>query len=277
MYVQYVVFNFNLLQMEKISENIELIEKIQKKIIDIYTQFKLTSLKEIDDTSSLNGIKITSGYFETTRKSSIKNNDKFSYFENFDDLILCSDEIRYFTAHLYLYKPFINSPIEDSFLFNGKMIYPNYQNLSSIRYNMFSDIVCQKIYNFWDRIGDLIASFFPNLIKSNEITFSKIIDSIPIEFTSSINFQWLKKFKLKEYKEINQIRRQVVHYKLIDTNFKHTHLKHFTDRKEIKNLQNKREDLLDLYKNHISLTINGFEKTLLFLDEINPKLFPDIQ
>jgi hypothetical protein len=256
-------------------ERKELLWKFQETIIEIYNEFGINSLRGINAEYSLNGKQIIVWYHDVTRKSSCQNHEVFNYIKNFDDLLFCSDELLYFTAHLFLYKPFINDPLKDRFKFSGKMVYPNHQNMEAKRYNMFADITSQKAYNYWDRIGDLIASFFPKLIKPHQVFFSKAIEIIPAEFQKSENYLWLKRFKENEYVQLNKLRKQIVHYITSDTTYKHGHLNASKDIKEIIKLQNERELLPDFYKHHISLTLIGFDKTLSFLEEINPVLFKD--
>jgi hypothetical protein len=138
---------------------------------------------------------------------------------------------------------------------------------------MFADIACQVAYNYWDRIGDLIASFFPDKINPEQVYFSNTINKIPKQFQRSEHFLWLKEFQGNGYKQLNNKRRQVVHYTTLDTDFKFDHLKNVMDKNTIEKLQTEREELPDFYKQHISLTLDGYEKTLLFLEEVSSKLF----
>jgi len=255
----------------------ELIWEYQRSIIDIYKEHDLTSLRGLEDKYEINGRQIIMWHSEATRKCSVKHNGQFNYFKNFDDLLFCSDELLYFTAHLYLYRPYINNPIEEGFHFSGRMVYPNYQNLEAKRYSMFADVTSQKAYNYWDRIGDLIASFFPDRIKPHNVFFPSAIEAIPTDFHNSDNYLWLKDFKENGYVELNKMRKQIVHYTTSDTDFKHKHLERTSDKEAMQALQSEREYIADFYKNHISLTLTGLEKTLLFFEDINPKLFADVE
>ncbi len=255
----------------------ELIFEYQRSIMDIYKEHDLTSLRGLDDEYKINGRQIIMWHSETTRKSSLKHNGQFSYWKNLDDLLFCSDELLYFTAHLFLYRPYINNPVKEGFHFSGQMVYPNYQNLEGKRYSMFADITSQKAYNYWDRIGDLIASFFPEKLKPNEVFFPKAIEAIPKDFHYSDNYLWLKDFKENGYVELNKMRKQIVHYTTSDTDFKYKHLERTSDQVAMQALQDERELLADFYKNHIYLTLTGLEKTLLLFEEINPSLFADIE
>jgi hypothetical protein len=252
----------------------ELILEYQRSINDIYKEHGLTSIRGLDDKYEINGRQVIMWHSKATHKFA-KRNQQFNYFKNFDDILFCSDELLYFTAHLYLYRPYINNPTEEGFPFSGGMVYPNYQNLEAKRYSMFSDVTSQKAYNYWDRIGDLIASFFPEKLKAHNVFFSTAVQSIPSDYHTSENYLWLKAFKEDGYVELNKIRKQIVHNTTSDTDFKHKHLERISNKNGMQALQSERENIADFYKNHISLTLTGFEKTLLFIEEINTLQFID--
>lgn len=258
-------------------QNERLINEIQDTIVDIYHQQKLNNLSGLDESYIIDGKPLLVWYYDTIRKSSLKLNGIVDYNKIIDDILFCCDELLYFTAHLYFYLPFINNPIKDGFYAHEEMIYPNYENLAGRRFNMFSDITSQKAYNYWDRIGDLIASYFPERIKPHNVFFPTSINAIPQEYQTSENYLWLKRFKENEYLKLNKMRKQIVHYNTSRTDFNHKHLDLVNDKDGMYELQAEREKLPDFYKNHITLAIEGFKKTLLFIEEINPSLFPDIE
>lgn len=258
-------------------DTLELVSAIQKEIVKIYKENSLTNLSGLNDDYKLNDKQILVWHSEVTRKCWVKNKAHFDYQKNLDDILFCSDEILHFTAHLYLYRPYINNPLKDGFKFSGGMLYPNYQNLAAKRYSMYSDVVSQSLYNYWDRIGDLIASFFPDEIKTNQIYFGTALANVPSEFQDSSNLIWLKKFNEGSYKELNQMRKEVVHYTTSDTAFKHAHLETSGNREKMEKLQHERESLPDFYKAHIDLTLKGFELTLLLLEEISAKKYADVK
>ncbi len=251
----------------------ELIWEYQRSIIEIYNEHQLTSLRGLDGEYKVNGRQIMEWYKKAIEKSETKNIGKFNYCKNFDDIIFCSDELLYFTAHLFMYRPFINNPIKDRQLFYGQDVYPNFQSLEAKRYNMFTDITSQIAYNYWDRIGDLIASFFPELIKPREVFFPTAIEAIPLCFQSNENYLWLKDFKEKGYVSLNKKRKRTVHYQTTDTDFMYNHNDKISNREALQTLQDERNSLADFYQEHISLTMTGFEKTLFFIEDINHMLF----
>ncbi|MDO1448927.1 Cthe_2314 family HEPN domain-containing protein [Rhodocytophaga aerolata] len=245
----------------------DLIRNYNKEIIKIYQEENLNNLAGLQGNFELNGRDILSWYFDTIRKGQIKFND-FDFNKLFDDLLFCSDEIIYTVAHLFLYRPYINNPLTTGSFFYGNEVFANYQNLEGKRYDMYLDIVSQQFYNYWDRIGDLLAVYFPNIFLKKKIYFSTTIESIPSLFHGSENYKWLKEFADNQYKALNRIRKDIVHYVTSSTNFKWTHLQHAHDRSEMENWFNNRIGLADFYKKHNVYTLEGFEKTILLIEEI---------
>ena len=188
--------------------------------------------------------------------------------QGFDDLVFCSDEALYFTAHLYLYRPYINSPIKDRFWHVNRWVYPNHQNLAAKRYAIFANTICEKVYNYWDRVGDILAAYFPDLIEPSRVYFPTIIDKIPSSFHECLGFAWLKNFREIEYRELNSLRKKVVHYNSVDTALKHEHLKDSSDLEAIEEWVAKRHGLADYYKQQLSYMLDGFVNMLILIEDI---------
>jgi hypothetical protein len=249
----------------------ETICNYQEAIIGIYREQQLTCLSGLDQKFLLNGRNILSWHLEVVSKAA-QSNRSFQYNKNMDDIFFCSVELLFFTANLYLYRPYINNPLRDALSVGEDKVYPNYQNLAAKRYNMFADMAAQVAYNFWDRIGDLLASFFPNRLKPDRIFFPIAIGIVPEQFHRSKHFSWLRGFQENEYQGLNKKRRQVVYYTTFNTELKYKHLEGLTSEETIENLQAEKEGLADFYKQHISLTLSGYEHTLFFLEEISSEL-----
>lgn len=255
----------------------ELIWQYHRLHQKIYDEHGLTSLSGLNNEYILNGKNLLMWHHESTRKCSVKYSNQFNHMKNFDDILFCSEELLYFTASLYLYRPHINNPLKDAFQFSGRIVYPNNQNLYGKRYSMFADVASQCVYNFWDRVGDMIASFFPDKIAPKKIFFPITLDIIPSDFRDSDNYLWLEKFRQTEYKRLNEMRKQIVHYTTSQTEYKYLHLtKGSGNKQEMEKIQFERESLPDYFKSHIVLTLEGFGKTLQLLEEISDALFEDI-
>lgn len=249
----------------------KVITDYQNAIIEIIKEYSLDSLSGIDDNYTLNGQNIVTWYAATVENAIQKYHNKSFFDKTFNDLLFCSDEIQFFLANMYLYRPFINNPLKNNVIWNGKVLYLNYPDIVTIRYSMFGTSLSEKIYNYWDRIGDLIYIYFPRLIKQENVYFSKSIDIIPPDFHNSINYRWLKKFRDTDYIELNSKRRNFVHYTTEYAEFQHIHGENPNDSKIIEELFNLRFGLADFYKFHLSQTLIGFGKCLLLLDELSEK------
>ncbi len=246
----------------------KVIQGFQEVMHEVYDQYNLTSLRGLNHEYTLNGKQIVSWYFEVVRKGRVKYHDSFDFNKNFDDLIFCSDEILYFLAQMYLYRPFMNNPLNDGFLHGEKIVYPNEQNLEAKRYNMIANIVSEKLYNYWDRIGDVLAVYFPELIKPKQVYFVKIIDAIPQEFRDDENYKWLEEFKVNHYTQLNRLRKRNVHYITVDTELKYHHLNKVWSRDEMVQWVEDRNAIADFYRKQYDYTFEGFEKTLNLIKKV---------
>ena len=188
----------------------------------------------------------------------------------FDDLVFCSDELIYFTAHLFLYRPYIDNPLENGQEFNGEIVYSNIQNLEGKRYSMFTDVAFQKTYNYWDRIGDLLAKCFPHKLKENFINFSSVMDVVSKISPNSLHFLWLKNFKENEYLNLNQTRKQIVHFISPSISFKYQHLEESSNQLFLQNLQSQRLAMADYFKKQVQFMLSGFEAAISLLEEYWP-------
>jgi hypothetical protein len=97
----------------------------------------------------------------------------------------------------------------------------------------FQTLLVKNFTTIGDRIGDLIATYFPTLIKPDKVFFPKAIEVIPSEYHNDENFKWLKDFKENGYRKLNQIRKLTVHYTTEDTQFKYRHLSSSGERQKM--------------------------------------------
>ena len=255
----------------------ELIWEYHRLHQKIYTDYGLTSLSGLNNEFMLNGRPLLVWYGEATRKCSVKYDEQLYRMKNFDDILFCSEELLYFTASLYLYRPYINNPLEEALPSGGGISYANFQNHYAKRFSMFANVASQSVYNFWDRIGDMIAGFFPDKINPSRVFFATAMDTIPVQFHTSEHYLWLDNFRKTDYRELNERRKEVVHYTTIETNYKYQQMeKGSSNREAMEIIQSEREALPDFYKKHIDLTLQGMEHTLSLLKEITNDLFTDI-
>ncbi len=245
------------------------IDSFQKTIIDIYRENSLNSLKGLSGDFKINDKQILVWYFEVTSRFPCEGSASESFMKIFEDLIWISEEILYFTANVFLYRPYINDPLKDEIILPNGSIFPDYQNNEAKRFYMFADVVFEKLYNFWDRIGDLIEMCFPGLLKKYEVNFSKVIDIVPEDFRTIDEYTWLYGFKESSYNELNSRRREIVHYKSTYTKDKYHHISISSDRIEVEKWIDRRNHLADLFKQHNQLCIDGFYNAVKFIEVVS--------
>lgn len=197
------------------------------------------------------------------------NEEKFTHISNLNDILKCSEDLKYFTGQLFLYKDNINNPLEERLIITEDVLVSTYyQNYYDRIYSMYITCCFEKLYNFWDRIGDRIASFFPDLLDINKVYFSNIIDKIDkTKKIESDSFKWLKDFKNTEYSGMNNDRRNMVHYCQYEARYRDNHLKNCTDFVTLKEIWEEKKGFADFFKNHLQLAIEGYCKMVEFLKD----------
>jgi hypothetical protein len=229
-------------------------------IFDIYDKEELKCLRgEKDDNHRLAGKNIYEWYFNTCSKISDKDFDKLSVIDN---LLFYSDEIMYFTANIFLVQPFICDPEFTKIEMGGNIIYPYDSNMADKRYNMFTEIVFEKLYSYWSQIAIILKGYFAPNLKNKQFNFSIIIEELAKLNLNSENFNWLHNFKLNDYKDFNDRRKNIVHIQSFDTNYRNAFLKNVSKPHHLKKVIDERNNIPLFFKRHIDLSIIGFEKTL---------------
>lgn len=250
-----------------------LIEEIQEKVVEIYRHHDIFPLRGRIDDFKHDDFDSFDLFYSSVDRNETKRGLHSFYFDLFHDLIFCSDEIVYFTAHLYLYRPFINNPIDDVRQFVGQELFPNYQNIPAKRFNMYADVASQKTYNFWDRIGDLIASYFPDKFPPKKpVYFANAVEAIPLNYRDDSNFKWLNDFKKSGYNEMNRMRKSIVHHFTTDTLYLRAQLQNASNREEMERVQKERSGIPEFYQLQNRLTIEGYKRTLELLKLIGEDL-----
>ena len=182
------------------------------------------------------------------------------------DIDFIQADLIYSTGILYTLRPLINNPITESEYFMGKQRATYFQNLYDSLYSMYASFCYEKLYNFWDRIGDKIATEFPTEFSNPRfIMFANVIDKIRANNSENENLNWLFQFKDSDFKEFNERRKKVVHYEQIETRYMESILDHSSDMEKVKEIWNEKCSLPEFFKKHIELTNKGVENTYEFV------------
>jgi len=253
----------------------DFIREYQQKLDDIYHKEKLVCLSDwdlikFDDKNALQ--------FISDNCSAVRNkvNSEGMFDTIVDDLISSiSQDIKFSLGNVYLYKElginnFLNEPITTP---QGETIFTYRQTLGDRRFFFYVSVCFEKLYNFWDRIGHLLYLTLDLKIEPNKIYFQRVIKEIEKLNPQSVNFEFLKNFSENEYQDIlNRIRKLIVHHRQKDTYFRFAWLKNLNNEEAIKKLQQEKDELPNLLKNQVNLTIRGFENAALLIHEKTPIL-----
>lgn len=245
-----------------------IINRLEEKIKEIYKVEHLENIAGLDQSYTINDKQVLAWHGQIATKSKTVN-PNFNFMQSFDDCASCSDAIMYFTGHTYLYRPYITSPSEHPVSVKGKTFYPHSPNVANKRYHMYVNIVFEKLYNYWDKIGDFIAAHFPDDITPERVFFSNALDIAKKYFPESVPLGWLTSFRDNDYKAINNMRKKAVHYSGTDVEFRWQHIQNFTDKVTLVKYEQELLALPETFKLQMSNVRQGFYKCLEFLEEFH--------
>jgi hypothetical protein len=199
----------------------------------------------------INGKDSLSFYSEiTSQKAPNKKVPIFLY----DDLFNISNDLVHFTSFLYLLKPFINDMTKEGDTY--------FQNWYDGRYISYAGILQSSVYNFWDRIGDLLYCYFSTGLLDNQVYIGRVLNNFPKSFKISNNFQKLNDIYNNRVRSIIKQRNEDVHNQSSSTTiYFNVLLEHKQEQEQFK-LQ-----LPDLFKEQISLAYEGFLCSLFLINE----------
>lgn len=249
-----------------LSEKEQLLEKYNEEILIIYRKEKIL------DIEPNNGLKIEGKnyllFFTDIVNKPRSNKVKINSFNFFDDLLKKTIDIKFLLANMYMHKPFLWNFLKHNYKYNNKNNFYYYMSYNDTRYMTYCDLLFQTIYNYWDKIGDLLAMFFTPKLSNKNLYFGNVIKNIPTLYKVSENYVWLNEFRENDYLCLNKKRILTVHYNNYSSGFYEHWLKNISNEDEIEKLQKDINDLTDYFKDNLNKAITGFEKALKLIDEI---------
>lgn len=246
-----------------------ILEDYNKEISEIYKKENLISVYAANDGNNLpNGRPVFGTYYQITRhRNCAFPNNIVNYDYIMDDLVLISHELMYFTASLYLYQPLISTPLRN---FNGDF-YALVEDIPTRRYITYIDSCLEKVYNFYERIGNLLKSYFPSEIEQ-WISFGRVIRYLITKYPNNVNLNHLYNLYLHDYKPISEQRRDNIHYTTWYTEKKWEHLKNITDSVQAESFSNELMGYPDIFKTQLHNQRLALEYTIEFLEDMNDEL-----
>ena len=126
----------------------------------------------------------------------IRHNDNipspFSVFEMYNDIAMCHQDITFALGELFLYKPYISDFTEHSTNIGGQSIFHYFPNFTDKRYLAKCSNLFELFYNYWDKIGDILAPYLAPNLAERDIYFDRVIDRTNFNITNNNFYDWLK-------------------------------------------------------------------------------------
>lgn len=233
------------------------------KIDNFLKENKLRALFQMDEIfDGKNSISFFSGIISHPNNIPVP----FPAFEMHDDIVMCHQDITFTLGELYLYKPFISDFTEHSSLVGNQPIYHYFPSFTDKRYLSTCSHLFELFYNYWDKIGDMLAPYIAKELGEKDIYFDRVIDRSNDNIANNQYYKWLKDFRENQYKDLNKNRKQVVHYKSIENQTFQDYFNNSSDFYELEKIQEKKEAFTEYFKNHYNLTIKGFFKALKLIE-----------
>lgn len=183
----------------------ELIE-FNQKIVDIILENKLDDLHYFKIKEAEN---VPSFFIGAVRRKQSLRSNFFQDFKFYDDLYFITRDLSYVTGMLYYLQPFINDPVQERGTY--------FKSVPDSRYMMYVNFAHQLVYNYWDRIGDLLHEYFETGASSDKIYLGRILNNFPEPIKKSEYFIWLDTVFKREIKPLFKSRDDIVHFRHIET------------------------------------------------------------
>lgn len=264
LYIGYINTKRDVIGVDLYDKELENIKRYNDQLFLIYTNNNLTCLSSHD--FRINEMKPYSFFSKHTNGfQSIRNNiDEYSLYE---ECINTSKDIKFYLGSTILYKRYINTNIFTLHYLNGEKNYTYNSSIWKRRYYQNINILFQKVYNYWDKIGDLLDFYIETNLNPKAVDFARVIDAlIRTNIEKNIpELDWLVDFKEKKYRELNQKRKEIVHYTHLETQI----LKEFRmNSKDPNRINSEIQGYVDYFKEHLALSLIGFEKAILTIEKI---------
>jgi len=223
-----------------------------KRIREKYTELNTKHLNEHD---------LIAKAIEILRDKLVINPFDYSEFKLLSEIDYLTQEIKYQSAMLHILKTGINNPNSEHNTYN--------QKVEDHRYLMYSNWAFQTIYNYWDRLGDLLWHFYDTNLKAEDVYFIRIINLIAKEYQSRNYINLIKHYD-EMVKPLMEDRKKIVHYYSLETLHRWNHIEH-RSLKDNDEMYFKKANYAKIVTEQLEVCIKGFELTLDIINELPSK------
>lgn len=234
-------------------------ENFDKELREMYRDLGIKHLREVTLKDGTHAHSIVDVMRSKTPVIQIE----YSDFKVYEEMDFITQDLKYITGILFLLRPFINNPISDNNTYN--------QTVGDRRYLMHVTFGLQAIYNFWDRIGDLLWHFFFTGLSERDVYFNRVFEKIPYPFNTSVYYLEMKEIYECHVKPVLKQRKDAVHYFQPECRHYWGHLENYQDKSKIEEMYQEKYKYAELMKTHLELAIKAFDLTKNLINELPNK------
>ena len=175
----------------------------------------------------------------------------------YEDLFFFSNDLIHFTIYLFILRPFINDSRKEKGTY--------FQNWYDARYLSYASILHSSVYNFWDRVGDLLNCFFETGLPKENVYIGRVLSNFPNESKDSMYYQELSDIYTNHVKNIVFDRNEDAHNQsIVTSHYYGIILKHGEDQDKMTEIK---FGLPEIFKGQIEYANRGFELALRLIEE----------
>lgn len=231
----------------------ELLAVLKDQVESKYNELGLLSLKGI----KLDGKDLVVHFSDVFRSRQTLKDNLISDFQYFEELAFLSEDLLYVTSLLNILK----ENITDSS--RGKY-HQTWEDHIYLRYASFG---FQVIYNYWDRLGDLLHLFFKTGLSDDHVYFQRVINNFPANNRSGTYEEMVGLYKSKVAPWFI-VRNEVVHHFGLKTYHVWGTINNNNDAEKCVALQKEKESYADLFIEHLSIFHQAFILTVRLIEEL---------
>lgn len=234
---------------------------------DIYSIYKTKRLTDLSEARFDEG-KTCGILFDVLRQKQILHKFEYSDFEILDELIFITKDLKYITGLLYFFRPGIVNPLSDE----GRYL----QTLHDHRYLTFASLGFQLIYNYWDRLGDLLWRYFETDLEEKKVYFVAVMNKINQAYRNE-SYQVVMTLYDREIKHLLKTRNQVVHYCQLEAKMYWGAVKYSGNNEKLQELQDEKEAYPDVFSLQLKHFNTAFELVMNLIDTLPDRPTPEGQ
>ena len=146
--------------------------------------------------------------------------------------------------------------------FSNKEIYTHFPTFYDTNYYFYSSMFIQLIFNYYEAISQILFVFFDfGNLKKDKVGFSIIIDKLYEKYENDVSIKFIFEYKENEYKNLNEIRKEIVHYQDIESNIFQKYHENISNNDEV-------EKLFEIKTKRIDLFIDNHNKSMRVMEEV---------